>query len=111
MAKFRTDFIYDSNNDLIIRNGKFLTGVAENQYINQIIQSAPGNWRYHPTVGVNLKKYLGAPLNFAVVENAIISQLKRAGYSDIRINANDQNAAVNLILSDTLTLNVTAFRD
>lgn len=111
MATFyNKDFLYDSNNDLVIKNGQFLSGIAENQYINQILKSVPGNWRYHPTVGVNINKYLGGPFNFAVVESSIISQLKRDGYTEIKTNLNDAGLSVQLILTDRLTIGVSAFR-
>jgi hypothetical protein len=110
MATFNNDYLYDSNNDLVIKNGKLLVGVAENQYVDQILKAVPGNWRYHSTLGVNIKKYLGGPFNFAVVESSIVDQLKKDGYAEVETNLNDASLVVQLILTDTLKLGVSATR-
>jgi hypothetical protein len=58
MAK---DLLLDDNGDLMIQNNDFVVGDSTYQDIKLVIQSAPGEWRPFPTIGVNATNYLKSP--------------------------------------------------
>ena len=111
MAKYLNDFLSDSNGELIVRNGKLLVGPADEQYIQEIIYSNPGEYLHHPTVGVGIRKFLGGPTTQTIIlETLIRTQLKNDGYVRVDINVNGDAGNVQVPLSDTLLLNVSAYR-
>jgi hypothetical protein len=111
MARFLNDFLSDSNGELIVRNGKLLIGPADEQYIKEIIYSNQGEYLHHPTVGVGIRKFLGGPTTQTVIlETLIRTQLKKDGYAQVDINVNGDAGDVQIPLSDTLLLNVSAYR-
>lgn len=57
MAIF-TDLLQNTlDGDLWIKNGDFITGPSDSQNIYDIIDSAPGDWKQFPSIGVNLNFY------------------------------------------------------
>lgn len=53
------DILLNTGNDtdLIIRNGDFAAGTSDEQQVQMLLISAPGEWKEHPEAGVGL--YLG----------------------------------------------------
>ena len=57
-------------------NGDFMQGVADNNYIEYIIVSAPGHWKEFPVVGVQIFGYLLSSNSPQVLRRAIELQLR-----------------------------------
>ncbi len=55
------DLLLDENGDLLIQNGDFVIGDSSYQDVKMIIQSAPGEWKQYPTVGVMADNYVKSP--------------------------------------------------
>lgn len=111
MEKNLNDFLSDSNNELVVRNGKLLIGPSDAQHIKDIIYSAAGEYIHHPSVGVGIRKFLGGPVTqMTIIETIIRTQLKNDGYKQIDINVNGDVGMVTVPVSDTLMLNVSAYR-
>ena len=75
------------NNDFFIDpvKGDFLITNSDTQHVQDIINSFAGWWKEFPTIGVGIKKYLGATGGVQVVKRAIKIQLKSDGYRTDKI--------------------------
>lgn len=75
------------NNDIYIDpvKGDFLITESDTQHVQDIINSFVGWWKEFPTIGVGIKKYLGASGGVQVVKRAIKIQLKSDGYRTDKI--------------------------
>tara|TARA_B100000767_G_scaffold254927_1_gene260695 strand:- start:155 stop:457 length:303 start_codon:yes stop_codon:yes gene_type:complete len=75
------------NNDFFIDpvKGDFLITDSDTQHVQDIINSFAGWWKEFPTIGVGIKKYLGATGGVQVVKRAIKIQLKSDGYRTDKI--------------------------
>lgn len=87
-----TDLLVDSNNDLIVENGDFVVGEADQQHMESIIISSKGDWKQHPLVGVGINQYTNAPLTRIIkteLEKEMRLQLEVDGFKNIGITIND----------------------
>tara|TARA_R110002153_G_scaffold260539_1_gene420598 strand:+ start:83 stop:385 length:303 start_codon:yes stop_codon:yes gene_type:complete len=75
------------NNDFFIDpvKGDFLITDSDTQHVQDIINSFANWWKEFPTIGVGIKKYLGASGGVQVVKRAIKIQLKSDGYRTDKI--------------------------
>jgi hypothetical protein len=75
------------NNDFFIDpvKGDFLITDSDTQHVQDIINSFAGWWKEFPTIGVGIKKHLGASGGVQVVKRAIKIQLKSDGYRTDKI--------------------------
>jgi len=75
------------NNDFFIDpvKGDFLITDSDTQHVQDIINSFANWWKEFPTIGVGIKKYLGATGGVQVVKRAIKIQLKSDGYRTDKI--------------------------
>ena len=75
------------NNDIYIDpvKGDFLITESDTQHVQDIINSFVGWYKEFPTIGVGIKKYLGASGGVQVVKRAIKIQLKSDGYRTDKI--------------------------
>ena len=75
------------NNDIYIDpvKGDFLITESDTQHVQDIVNSFVGWWKEFPTIGVGIKKYLGASGGVQVVKRAIKIQLKSDGYRTDKI--------------------------
>ena len=75
------------NNDFFIDpvKGDFLITNSDPQHVQDIINSFANWWKEFPTIGVGIKKYLGASGGVQVVKRAIKIQLKSDGYRTDKI--------------------------
>lgn len=80
MAQFY-DFLLDSDGDLLIANGDFVIGPADEDLIEDIIDSFVGHWKEFPSVGVGIKKYQGSSGQEQEIERSIKMQLQADGYN------------------------------
>lgn len=86
------DFISDENGDLLIRDGDFVVDFSDAQHINDILISAPGTWKQHPLVGVDIVSELNAPgdgTNINAIRKRIQSQMEFDGLvvEEIKLNS------------------------
>ena len=59
-----------------VENDDFMTGEAENNYIEYILLSSPGHWKEYPLVGVGIWKYLNGTQSPQVLQRDIQEQLR-----------------------------------
>jgi hypothetical protein len=81
------------NNDLAIdaTTGDFLLADSDPQHVQDIINSYAGWWKEFPTLGVGVKRFLGASGGVQVVKRAIKIQLNSDGYrADKVVISNNQ---------------------
>lgn len=91
------DIILDSNYDLLVEDGDFALGRSEEQEIDLILIAAPGNFRQHPTVGVNLALWVrGENINSQLYQE-IETQLRDDGFEDVRIDQSGGKLTVDAI--------------
>lgn len=57
-------------------DGDFVTGDADNNYIEYILVSSPGHWKEFPVVGVGIYNYLQGTQSPQVLQRNILVQLK-----------------------------------
>jgi len=90
MAAPRKDMLIDDDFDLIIVNGDLSVGHSDNQHIQFIALSNPGEWKQTPVIGVAIGKYLKGPSNQVqhFVKN-LKQQLKLDGYGDSVLTLKD----------------------
>ncbi len=68
------DFLLDpETGDLLIRNGDFVVGNGNDQHINDIVQSVPGEWKESPFVGCDLYRFVAAN----VTESEVVAVVKK----------------------------------
>jgi hypothetical protein len=64
----------------------FLTGDADNNYIEYILVSAPGHWKEFPVVGVAIWQYLQGTQSPQVLQRAIRVQLEADIFSKPQVD-------------------------
>lgn len=83
-------------NDLF-RNGDFNVDYSDEQHVHHVILSAPGHWKQHPLIGVDIKQYVHAPLTPQTaqkLERIIRLQLEADGATELKTNVNTQTSEV-----------------
>jgi len=86
----RKDFILDDDGDLKIVNGDFVFGYSDDQHIEDILKSAPGDWKEHPLVGASIGDLLNGELTEGD-RNRIKLQLQADGYKMNSIKVDNGN--------------------
>lgn len=70
------DILLDETGDLAVSaDGDLVVGISDSQHIADVLESAPGNWKQHPLVGVELMRFVNAPLTPQVKRELIRSIL------------------------------------
>jgi hypothetical protein len=89
----RQDLLLDENGDLKCVNGDFAVGDANQQNVQLILATSPGDWKASPTTGAGLiKTYQGNLTGFA--KRNIKIQLEADGYNVISISENENGINV-----------------
>lgn len=70
------DFILDENGDILVRDGDFVVGNANDQHMNDIIQTVPGEWKESPFVGCDLYRFVSANVTTSEVVAVVKKQLE-----------------------------------
>lgn len=73
------DFLLDDNGDLLIVDDDVVMGPSDEQHIQDILVSYPGEWKQNPLCGVNLKRGVNGLINGAI-ERDIRMNLIADGY-------------------------------
>lgn len=77
------DFIDDDDNDLLFKDGDLAIGPSSEQHIEDLLLSAPGDFKADPLIGIGLFNYLLAPETAATrreLSKAIRKQLELDGF-------------------------------
>jgi hypothetical protein len=84
------DWLTNGNN-MLIKDGDFVIGEAEEEYIENILIAEKGNYRQFPLVGVGIKNFINAamtPQELTKLKREIAIQLEYDGYKINSININ-----------------------
>ena len=68
------------DNDLVIINGDFTTGLSDAQHVEDTINAFPGWWKENPTDGVGIFQFLNSSGQEQTIRRAITIQLQSDGY-------------------------------
>ena len=60
--------------------GDFIIGDSDAQHVQDIINAYSGWWKEFPTLGVGIKKFLGAPGGVQVLKRSVKIHLRSDGY-------------------------------
>jgi hypothetical protein len=86
----RIDYLSDDDGDLRIENGDFVKGDATFQYIKDLCNAGPGNWRQYPEIWFLIARFKnsGADRKSQFVSE-LTQQLEAIG---IKVNSIDVSA-------------------
>jgi hypothetical protein len=90
----REDILLDVTGDLAVLNGDFVIGDANQQNVELILKTSPGEWKRNPTVGAGLvNSYQGSVTGF--VKRNVTVQLEADGYgvNELTVNENGINVS------------------
>ena len=76
----RTDFLIDTNAELIIKNGDFVFGQSDEQHIQDTINAIPGWWKEFPLDGVAVITFINSPGGGQGLSRRIQIELEKDGY-------------------------------
>lgn len=90
---FNQDYLLDENGDLLIKDGDFVVGPSDDQHIEDIIQSFPGEWKQFPIIGCAIIADIKTqhPQN---TMNKIKTQLQSGGYQLDRLSVTIENGVL-----------------
>jgi len=108
MATYFQDYINNEDGDLYTRNGDFVLAFSDFQHIENILRSNPGNYLYHPQLGVG-NILLNSVIPNSVLETNIISQLQGDGYLIRNVNINGEPLPMSYFV-DNANINIDAYR-
>jgi len=95
------DFLQDDN-DFKFANGDLVIGDSEADHIEDIIGSAPGEWKEFPLVGVNINQYIGSAGKESEISRQVKLQLTGDGYSQLTVNTSrDPDGLFNISVDGT----------
>jgi len=82
------DYIHTAEKDLLIKNGDFVVGFADEQLIENVLLAHQGEVKEFPLIGVGIDRELNAPVNYRnnrSLHRRIQLQLTYDGAKDIRV--------------------------
>ncbi len=62
--------------DLLIENGDFRLGDSLYQETKLIMETAPGQWRDNPIIGLDLERWINDEMDINAIKTALKQQLK-----------------------------------
>lgn len=91
------DILRDETGDLQIYRGDFKIAESDEQHIEDILIAAPGNYRQHPEMGINIFQFLNAPIT-RVEKLRIINEIRKQLQADgfVQITIETQNMIMDL---------------
>lgn len=78
------DFLQEDG-DLKFTGGDLLVGDSDSDHVEDIIGSAPGEWKEFPLVGVAINQYLGSTGQEAEISRQVRLQLQGDGYAQLGV--------------------------
>lgn len=91
------DYLLDTNGKMLLKNGDFVIGESEQQEIDLLLMSSPGDWKENPAVGVNLPQLVKSRSTETAIKKSIHEQLTADGFKKITIKINYPNIEVDAI--------------
>lgn len=89
------DLLLDENGDIQFDdNGELVIGDSEQQDVKLFLATRPGDWKEHPTVGVDAKRFIKSRGAKTAIANAIRSQLTADGFKVIKVTVEFPNIYV-----------------
>ena len=85
MQVIMTDILYDSDDDILFKNGDIMLGKSDQQHIQNILRAAPGHYRQFPLIGANIREMLHGDFN-SELKKQIHLQLEMDGYAVNELN-------------------------
>ena len=89
----RTDYLLDTDYDMIIRNGDFAVGISDQNHKAVNILSGKGGIKQYVRIGVNIREELNGILN-QDVRRRILESFKRDGYNLRNIRFEDEEIII-----------------
>jgi len=84
------DRLQNSDGDIYIVGGDFVNGPSDEAHIQELVGSAPGDWRQFVKIGAQAVNFLKSPLSQASRFIKILKmQLKMDGYQNISVVLHD----------------------
>lgn len=80
------DLAHDENGQVIIENGDLVVRPSDEAHQLDLVVSAKGSWRFNPTVGVDIHKFLNSSAVVDEIYQNIQEQMTIDGYSVKEIN-------------------------
>ncbi len=94
-----SDILLEDNGDFKVVNGDFAVDYSDDQHIDLIMRSNPGDIKDHPLLGIGIDKYLNSPLS-----QGIQQRISR----DVRLHLQSDNAKnISVSFVDTLKIQAT----
>lgn len=95
------DIQLDAEGDLLIENGDFVVRPSDGTHVKHLIESAKGNWRFKPLVGLDITRFTNAvgTLVAAKLRRDTKEELQNDGYivEDVRVQESKVNVKVKRI--------------
>ena len=89
------DFLLDKDGDIQFdENGELVFGESEQQDVELILATRPGDWKEHPTTGVNIMQYIKSREAHATVAREVNIQLKDDGFRVSKVEVDYPNIHV-----------------
>lgn len=83
-------------NDLF-RNGDFNVDYSDEQHIEHVAMSAPGHYKQHPLIGVDILQWINAPMSpqiAADLQREISLQLEADGATEVKVRVNNKTTDI-----------------
>lgn len=81
--------------DLLIKNGDFVIGPSDVQHVRDIFICAPGQFKQHPKLGINIKKDINSNMDASLTRKIQI-HLNSDGYQPQNIRYVDGAVVIRL---------------
>lgn len=88
------DYLLDNEGKMLIKNGDFVIGESEQQEIELLLMSSPGDWKENPAVGCALPTLIKSRSTETKIKKVINQQLTNDGFKNISIELNYPKIAV-----------------
>lgn len=80
------DILLDDDGDIAVSaDGDFKVGESDDQHIELLINTYPGNWKEFPTAGVGIRDYILSAGKTNILKRSINVQLAADGYRNINV--------------------------
>lgn len=88
------DYLLENNGRMQIKNGDFVIGDSDQQEIELLLISSPGDWKENPAVGVNLPQLVKSRSTETSIKKVINEQLIADGFKKVTIKLDYPNIEV-----------------
>lgn len=89
------DILLDNNLDIIIENGDFKVSDSDQQHIELICNTAIGNWKQYPLLGIGIINYVASSGQSEVLKRLMNVQLASDGFKINEVSVTGSNEIFN----------------